>query len=336
MFGFLKKNQKSKIFVQIASYRDPECQWTVKDLFNKAEHPDRISVGICWQYSKENDRDCFKEPSPYPGQTRIIETTPQQSKGVCWARAQAQTLYQGEGYVLMIDSHMRFITGWDSALITELERCEADKPYISCYPPGYTPPDRLAQNPHPNILRAKDFNSSGDIRFDGESLPTKPDKPLKGAFLAAGFLFADGNFISDIPYDPFLYFDNEEICLAARAYTKGWDVFHSPETFLYHYYHKPSDNKEGKEKKLHWNENKDWKHMRKTSQARYNYLLCRKMPDSAPEALTEIEKYGLGKKRSLEEFEDYCGIDFVRKTVSEKAKRALFIENINHYRRQTS
>lgn len=34
------------IFVQIASYRDSELQWTLKDLFEKAKRPENIFVGI--------------------------------------------------------------------------------------------------------------------------------------------------------------------------------------------------------------------------------------------------------------------------------------------------
>lgn len=60
------------IFVSIASFRDPECQWTVKDLFEKANDPSRVYVGICWQYDKENSEDsnCFLEKYPFPKQVR--------------------------------------------------------------------------------------------------------------------------------------------------------------------------------------------------------------------------------------------------------------------------
>ena len=37
---------KRTVFVAIPSYRDPELQLTVRDLFAKAECPDRIRVGI--------------------------------------------------------------------------------------------------------------------------------------------------------------------------------------------------------------------------------------------------------------------------------------------------
>ena len=44
------------------------------------------------------------------------------AEGVCWARYQAQQLWDGEEYVLMIDSHMRFVPGWDDLMIKELAK----------------------------------------------------------------------------------------------------------------------------------------------------------------------------------------------------------------------
>jgi hypothetical protein len=40
-----------RIFISIASYRDPETRWTVRDLFARATHPGRVYVGIAWQVS---------------------------------------------------------------------------------------------------------------------------------------------------------------------------------------------------------------------------------------------------------------------------------------------
>ena len=37
------------IFVSIAAYRDPECQWTMRDLFRQAEEPGLVTVGVVWQ-----------------------------------------------------------------------------------------------------------------------------------------------------------------------------------------------------------------------------------------------------------------------------------------------
>lgn len=57
------------IFVGIPAYRDSECQHTVTDLYSKAAQPSRIFVGICFQYSKEEDTSFFDHfPKEYESQ----------------------------------------------------------------------------------------------------------------------------------------------------------------------------------------------------------------------------------------------------------------------------
>lgn len=315
------------IFVQIASYRDPECQWTVKDLFEKAQHPERITVGICWQRDPEKDKECFLIPSPRPAQTKCIFALPQESGGVCWARARTQTLFEDQDYVLMIDSHMRFIPNWDTELIAELKRCASPKSFLSTYPPSYTPPHNLEPNPKPIVMRAKDFNEQGDIRFEGEVLSLVPGRPLRGAFLAAGLLFAPGKFVREVPYDPFMYFNQEEMTLAVRAFTRGWDVYAPTKAFIYHYY----NDKVDESRALHWRDRQDWVQFQTVSRQRFEFLLAGR-PAQDPNALKDIERFGLGSVRSLKDFEEFSGIDFRNKISSEKARRAGFIEGLDHYR----
>src|SRR5690606_11344530 len=126
-------------------------------------NPERVFFGICWQYDPQDDAKCFVEPAPRPDQVRINPYHWRDSKGVCWARHQAQQLWNGEDYVLMIDSHMRFVQGWDEKMIVELQQCDSKKPIISCHPAAYTPPNNLAQNPRPTILRAHPFNAQGEF-----------------------------------------------------------------------------------------------------------------------------------------------------------------------------
>lgn len=313
------------IFVQIASYSDPECQWTVLDLFSKADRPDRITVGICWQYDPDKDKNCFVIPSPRPNQTKTISFLPSESQGVCWARARAQTLFDDQDYVLMIDSHMRFVQGWDTALIAELARCESKKSFLSNYPPGYKPPNNLQPSPLSIIMRALPFDDNGDIHFIGANLSSAPPKPLRGAFLAAGYLFAPGRFIKELPYDPHLYFDHEEIMLAARAYTNGWDVYSPTKTFIYHYY---LERNKGETRALHWVDQEHWYKFLGRSRARYNYLLADVVPEN-PDHLVEIDQYSLGTERTLTEYEAFCGLDFKNKIASRRALNALFVEDLD-------
>jgi len=43
--------QKPTIFVNIAAYRDEETYATIRDLFDKAKHPDNLHISVCWQYN---------------------------------------------------------------------------------------------------------------------------------------------------------------------------------------------------------------------------------------------------------------------------------------------
>ncbi len=337
MGGLLKKilfGDADRIFVQIASYRDPECQWTIRDLFLKAAKPERINVGICWQYEPEEDAHCFVEPYPYPRQIRERKVKASNSKGVCWARYEAQKLYRGEDYVLMIDSHMRFVANWDEILIGELQNCESDKPILTSYPPSYTPPDKLEPNPKPTVIRLQPITESGDIRGDGIVLERFPAQPLKGAFLAAGFLFTYGNIIKQVPYDPYMYFDQEEISFAVRAYTHGWDIFHPSRIILYHYYTaavQADDAATQANKSLHWDDNKQWQYWQDRARKRLKHLLGYELSTDRDVIKGLDGKYGIGQKRTIEEFAEYAGIDFQNMTILPRAQQAGFIDNLADY-----
>ena len=46
-----------KIFVQIASYRDPQLVPTIKDMLANAKKPNNIVLGIARQYSEDDGFD---------------------------------------------------------------------------------------------------------------------------------------------------------------------------------------------------------------------------------------------------------------------------------------
>ena len=93
----IKKDMK--IFVQIASYRDPELIKTIKDMIQNAKRPKNLVIGICRQYHPEDGFDNLDE---FKNDKRIksIDVLYSESKGVCWARNQVQQLYNGEEYTL--------------------------------------------------------------------------------------------------------------------------------------------------------------------------------------------------------------------------------------------
>ena len=74
-----------KIFVQIASYRDPELRPTLNDLFDKADKPDNLKVCVAWQHSSDDKWDTLDE---YVNDERvnILDIPYSESEGACWAR----------------------------------------------------------------------------------------------------------------------------------------------------------------------------------------------------------------------------------------------------------
>ena len=319
-----------RIFVNIASYRDPECQWTVKDLYEKAKYPDRIFVGICWQFDPLEDQHCF-EVTTRPDQVRIMPVDWREAEGVCWARYQTQQLWEGEEYTFMTDSHMRFVPGWDELMIDELARCESDKPLLSSSPASYEPPNKLGTMMKPTFRRVKPFSASGNMRCQAEAFDRYPPHPIKGAFVVCNNIFSRSDVTPEVPYDPYLYFDQEEITYSARLYTHGWDVFSASRQFLYHYYNTPKSVRP-----LHWTdlrkkEEERIKFYYERGLRRFNHLTRHQLTDDK-RIIVDIEKYGFGTARTLDQFEEFTGIDFKRKIATDRAMRGLFIEDLAKYR----
>ncbi|MEZ5416717.1 MAG: GlcNAc-transferase family protein [Vicinamibacterales bacterium] len=82
-----------------------------------------------------------------------------------------------------------------------------------------------------------------------------------GALPVGTLPVAPGSFVTDVPYDPDLYFTGEEITLAVRAYTHGYDFFHPRQVIVWHEYtrnyreHKHwTDHTTGPEVELPWHQ----------------------------------------------------------------------------------
>ena len=305
-----------RIFVNIAAYRDTECQWTVKDLFEKARHPERLAIGLCWQFVPGDDDDCFLFRTR-PEQIRLIELHAKDSRGVCWARHRTQGLWQGEEYTLQIDSHMRFVEHWDEKLLAMLASCPSEKSVLSSYPPTYVPPDQLGDEVVSRMF-AQLFDELGVLKLHSYAKPAKDAAPLPqlNPFCAAGFLFGPATIIREVPYDPHLYFQGEEITLAARLWTHGWDIYAPNGVITYHDYTKRPA------RPRHWHDHEAWSRQNKLACARVRHLLGIENSED-PDVLIEIERYGLGKARSLAEYQSFSGVDFAKRTINGKTTEEI-------------
>ena len=300
-----------KIFIQIASYRDPQLIPTIKDCIEKAKNPKKLVFSIAWQHSVDDVWDNIDE---FKGDKRfkIVDINYQDSKGACWARNQLQQNYDGEEYTLQLDSHHRFVENWDVELITMIKQLQTlghKKPlltgYVSSFDPDNDPSGRIQQPWKMNFDR---FIPEGAVFF----LPATIDdymertQPIPARFYSAHFCFTLGSFVVDVPHDPEYYFHGEEISIAVRAYTHGYDLFHPHKTIIWHEYTRKGRTKQ-------WDDDKQW-----VSKNVHCHKRNRKLFEMDGEVKdVDFGIYDFGTERTLEDYERYAGLSFKKRAIQQ-------------------
>ena len=299
-----------RIFIQIASYRDPELVKTIKSIIENAKNPKNLRFGICRQYHPEDGFDSLEEYKD-DNRFRVIDVLYSESKGVCWARNLTQTLYEGEEYTMQIDSHMRFEKNWDSEFIKMIKQLQKDgfeKPlltgYVSSFNPENDPAERVKE---PWRMVFDRFIPEGAVFFLPETIPgwEKLKKPIPARFYSAHFCFTLGQFSEEVQHDPEFYFHGEEISIAVRAYTWGYDLFHPHKTLVWHEYTRNGRTKQ-------WDDDPDWGNKNVRSHQKN-----RKLFGMDGEGTMDMGKYGFGPIRTLREYEIYSGIRFDNRSVQQ-------------------
>jgi len=288
-----------KIFVQIASYRDPELVPTIKNMLENAKRPKNLRFGIARQFKQEDGFDNLDEFSK-DKRFRVLNIPHEESKGVCWARNLTQQLYEGEEYTMQIDSHMRFAPNWDDEMIKMIKQLQKKgyaKPlltgYVSSFDPENDPAGRV-QEPWRMVFDR--FIPEGAVFFLPETIPGWQDlkEPVTSRFYSAHYCFTLGQFSVEVQHNPEYYFHGEEISIAARAYTWGYDLFHPHKPLIWHEYTRKGRTKQ-------WDDDKQW-----VDKNNHSHLTNRKLFGMDGETQEGHDgPYGFGTVRTLRDYENY-------------------------------
>jgi hypothetical protein len=296
----------NNIFIQIASYRDPELLPTIHDCIANAKYPENLRFGIAWQHSEEDTWDTldeYKDDSRF----RIIDIPHTETKGTCWARYQIQQLWEDEKYTLQLDSHHRFVENWDTILITmvnDLQEAGYPKPLLTAYVPSYEPHnDPAGRAMEPWWLTFDRFTPEGAVFFIPSTVPDWQNRKLSypSRFYSGHFGFTIGEFCKEVPHDPNFLFHGEEISIAVRAYTWGYDMFAPHKVVVYHEYtrqHRPRKS---------WDDLNEWSKWDRASLARNRRLLN---IDGEHDPNEDFGEFGFGPYRTLADYEKFAGINF--------------------------
>lgn len=298
----------------MASYRDPELGATLDDLLKQAEKPNNLHICICFQYHPDDkfnkDIDKYRKDKRFT----ILDVLYSDTQGTCWARNQIQQQYKGETYTLQLDSHHRFAKNWDKIakdMYKKLKKEGYKKPLLTAYIPSYNPendPQERAQEPWE--LTFDRFIPEGAIFMMPQTMHDTT-KPKLGRFFSAHFAFTTGDHVLEVPHDPNYYFHGEEISLAVRSWTHGYDIFYPNKIIAWHEY-----TRKGRTK--HWDDDKQWIQRNNSSHARNRQLLGVDGEICTPCNKKTFEKYGLGTERTLEEYELFAGIRFKDRALTQR------------------
>lgn len=296
-----------KIFVQIASYRDPQLILTIDDMVSRAKHPERLTFGICWQYDEEEDTTIFDNKPNF----RIKKYHYSESAGLGWARNVTNSLYDGEAYTLQIDSHHRFVDGWDEIMMEDyLQALEiSEKPIITTYCTPFDPQEcRCKYEQLPSLMSQYEFSYDKLLM----SMPwyiqdyKERTKVIRARTISGHFYFVAGTFIDEVRYDPDIYFGGytEETTLSVRAFTKGYEFFSPYRMIMWHEYTRNYRRK-------HWEDHGLESATKKTSGERDVYARnkTRQLFEQEDHGI-DMGIYGLGTVRTLHDYEVYGGFDF--------------------------
>ena len=298
---------KDKIFIQIASYRDPQMIPTIEDMLAKASHPENLVFGLCWQYDETEDITKYDNDPRF----RVSKHHYSESQGLGWARHITNTLYNGEKYTLQIDSHHRFVQGWDDICLEDYKQAKkhSKKPIITTYCTPFNPNDNESTwNPVPCLMSQYEF--SGDKLLMSMPYYIQDYKErkhiIKARTISGHFYFTSGDFVKEVPYDPDIYFGGytEETTLSVRAFTNGYDFFSPYRMVMWHEYTRNYRPK-------HWDDHGKESQTKKTSGERDIFARnkTRQLFEQEDHNIN-MGEYGLGTKRSLRDYEVYGGFDF--------------------------
>lgn len=292
----------ASVFVQIASYHDFELAKTLIHATKQKSNKHEIHFGVFNCYYREKEIYI-----PKVDNLKIIEKKAPEGIGVGKSRNIANSLYNGQDYYFQIDSHTRFKENWDDFLISEIKKyqeCGIKKPLLTTYPGTYRYDDNLKEiidwGDNINIIYFGDTPEEFTANLIPGQRAVEPKGVVTQKSVSAGSIFTTGDFGS-MDFNDKIAFWGEEIFVAAKAWTSGFDLLTPAKQQIFHLYYDHIQPMQRSGRRHIWLDFPEiFSDMDKESRAEIQNIF----------STARIGKDGLGSVRTLEEFGEYAGLDF--------------------------
>jgi prolyl 4-hydroxylase len=190
----------------------------------------------------------------------------------------------------------------------------SDKPLITAFPPLYNVDNKQQKT----YFHINDFNqvnsalptewsSGGWINHRHEVVPENNIFPRIERILCGALVFTTGEWVNVVRQDPNFLYVGEEFALTLRSFTHGYDLFVPNRIVCWHRNH-PEPNR----KFRHDNPEEVCKELHNGAIDRLKKLM-------RGDTENVLGRFGLGKKRTIEEFGLLTGIDCNNQTLSSQA-----------------
>lgn len=322
--GIRDSDFESTVLVEIPSYRDPELRNTIESALAMAANPDRIRFVVCLQ---DDDPGMLAYLKSVPG-CRFRWFAEKDAPGLCAARYECQRLYGGEDFVLHVDAHMRFARGWDVATIDQWNRCGDPKAVLSTWGLRLSV-DMVAAAVDDDIFTRTVWmnnrtisplwfqDGKWDLRMANGGRQCRDCQPEPGALICGHYVFGPGRMDVDVLEDRHMDFLGDEIPMAVRYYTHGYNVYHPCVACIHHLWAREA-------RLLRRDEGKRASGGERAVRKQREVRRTEKLLGLADHPDVDLGEFGLGTERTLAEFERYAGVCFGRAEILSFADRGEF------------
>ena len=229
--------------------------------------------------------------------------------GLGYSRLMAHNFYDGEDYYLQIDSHTKMDKNWDEAIISDIKHYKSlgiEKPLITTYPRNYWYENGSVFLDTNNRVTQISFYEKPE-QFRSILIPsqTAVDNHTNNIFsnsVSGGSIFTIKDFITP---NQKIAFYGEEIMIAARAFTNGFDLLLPKNQYMYHLYYNHAKPKESLRRLL-------WQDFPQEFNA-IDHISKNEIIRIFEENI--IGKEELGSERSLDDFGIFAGLNFKTREV---------------------
>ncbi len=209
---------------------------------------------------------------------------------------------------------MHAVRGWDEYYVRQLSAL-GEHAVISNYAHTFEYGSPLPGAPAPGCSIAIGGIRGNDHLEIAIGRQVKGPKAIRGCCVIGNNVFGPASFLRDCPMDPHMYMNLAETYLSLQLFTHGYDVYHTPEQYLFHYFAADDSTKPGdpvRSAARRDMQDKDWK----LGFPRFKRYLG--IVDETNEAL-DPGSHIPGTMRSVRDFERFAGIDFRNRRLSPDA-----------------